>query len=34
MDIQQEINISLLSYFEEQGISFAYPTQTVMIAKD
>jgi small-conductance mechanosensitive channel len=31
MDIQQEINLSLKKRFEEEGISFAYPTQTVII---
>lgn len=29
MDIQQQINFTLLEQFESQGIGFAYPTQTV-----
>lgn len=29
MDIQQKINLSLFRRFEEQGIEFAYPTQTI-----
>ncbi len=31
MDIQQRINFSLFSRFEKEGISFAYPTQTVYV---
>ncbi len=31
MDIQQEINFSLKKRFEKEGISFAYPTQTVIV---
>jgi small-conductance mechanosensitive channel len=34
MDIQQEINLSLKKRFEKEGISFAYPTQTVIINKE
>lgn len=29
MDIQQEINLGIFKKFEEEGIGFAYPTQTV-----
>lgn len=32
MDIQQEINLSLLTYFRENEIEFAYPTQTIYLA--
>jgi small-conductance mechanosensitive channel len=31
MDIQQEINMELYRRFEEKGIEFAYPTQTLYI---
>jgi small-conductance mechanosensitive channel len=33
MDIQQRINLALNSAFAERGIEFAYPTQTVYLAK-
>jgi small-conductance mechanosensitive channel len=32
MDIQQAINVTLFERFAEEGISFAYPTQTVYFA--
>lgn len=32
MDRQQSINLAILRTFEEQGIEFAYPTQTLHIA--
>jgi len=32
MDIQQNINLALFRKFEEEGIEFAYPTRTVVIA--
>jgi small-conductance mechanosensitive channel len=31
MDIQQAINFSLVKHFEEEGIDFAYPTQTLYL---
>jgi len=34
MDIQQAINFRIHARFEEEGIQFAYPTQTVHLAKD
>lgn len=37
MDIQQSINLSIFRRFQEEGIEFAYPTQTIYIqsgAKD
>ncbi len=34
MDRQQAINLGLLRAFEEKGISFAYPTPTVVLQKD
>jgi small-conductance mechanosensitive channel len=34
MDIQQEINLSLKKRFEKEEISFAYPTQTVIVNKE
>lgn len=33
MDIQQEINLRIKEEFEKRGISFAYPTQTVLLSK-
>jgi small-conductance mechanosensitive channel len=33
MDIQQEINITIKEEFEERGIEFAYPTQTLIVEK-
>lgn len=32
MDIQQVINLELVRVFAEQGIEFAFPTQTVYLA--
>jgi small-conductance mechanosensitive channel len=32
MDIQQEINLALFDRFADEGIEFAYPTQTVHLA--
>jgi small-conductance mechanosensitive channel len=34
MDIQQAINLALFRRFEREGISFAYPTQTLYIARE
>ncbi len=34
MDIQQEINLALHERFELEGIEFAYPTQTLFVAKE
>ncbi len=31
MDIQQAINLEIMRKFEEEGIQFAYPTQTVIL---
>ncbi|MBN2295644.1 MAG: mechanosensitive ion channel [Pirellulales bacterium] len=31
MDIQQEINLRLLAAFEQEGISFAYPTREIIM---
>lgn len=33
MDIQQAINLGLCRAFQEQGIEFAYPTQTLYLAR-
>ncbi len=33
MDIQQEINFRIMKEFDQRGIEFAYPTQTLYIAK-
>ncbi len=33
LDIQQEINLDIYKKFEEEGIEFAYPTQTVYLEK-
>jgi len=34
MDIQQAINLALLRRFREEGISFAYPTRTLVVRQD
>ncbi len=34
MDIHQKVNLSIKRVFEEQGIDFAYPTQTVLVSGD
>jgi small-conductance mechanosensitive channel len=34
MDIQQEINLSLKKRFEDEGITFTYPTQTIIVNKN
>lgn len=31
MDIQQEINLEIFRQFKDEGISFAYPTQTIFV---
>ncbi len=33
MDVQQDINLALFKRFEDEGIEFAYPTQTIFVAK-
>lgn len=33
MDIQQAINLALVEAFEQRGIEFAYPTQTLYLAR-
>ena len=33
MDVQQEINLKIAERFEQEGIEFAYPTQTIFLAK-
>ena len=33
MDVQQEINLAIKERFEKEGISFAYPTQTIFLKK-
>ena len=33
MDIQQAINLKIHARFEEEGIAFAYPTQTLHVVK-
>ncbi|MDA0376173.1 MAG: mechanosensitive ion channel family protein [bacterium] len=34
MDTQQDINIQMMKYFEENGLEIAYPTQTVYVKKE
>ena len=31
MDTQQQINLELFRRFQEEGIGFAYPTQTLIV---
>ncbi|GBE15703.1 MAG TPA: mechanosensitive ion channel family protein [Proteobacteria bacterium] len=33
MDIQQDLNLAIFRKFEEKGVEFAYPTQTVFVEK-
>jgi len=33
MDVQQEINFDLFDRFADAGIDFAYPTQTLYLAR-
>ncbi|HEX7070392.1 MAG TPA: mechanosensitive ion channel family protein, partial [Rhodothermales bacterium] len=33
MDIQQRINLAIFSRFEDEGVSFAYPTQTLIVQR-
>ncbi len=34
MDIQQAINLVIHAQFEQEGIEFAYPTQTLLVQKN
>jgi len=34
MDAQQKINLAIVERFEAEGIEFAYPTQTIFLAKE
>ena len=34
MDVQQAINLALLRRFREEGITFAYPTGTLVVRRD
>jgi MscS family membrane protein len=34
MDIQQTINLDLFRRFEQEGIEFAYPTQTLYVYQE
>jgi len=34
MDVQERINQEIFRRFEEQGIEFAYPTQTIYIQRE
>jgi small-conductance mechanosensitive channel len=34
MDRQQAINLAIHGAFEAEGIEFAYPTQTVFVARE
>jgi small-conductance mechanosensitive channel len=34
MDVQQQINFALYERFAQEGIEFAYPTQTVFVARE
>lgn len=33
MDIRHQVNVALIRRFEEEGIEFAYPTQTIFVEK-
>ena len=34
MDIGQEVNLKIVARFGEEGIAFAYPTQTIHLEKE
>jgi small-conductance mechanosensitive channel len=34
MDVQQAVNLRLMEEFEKRGVSFAFPTRTIVIQKD
>lgn len=34
MDTQQAVNLAIYRKFQEEGIEFAYPTQTIFVARD
>jgi small-conductance mechanosensitive channel len=34
MDIQQAINLALMKRFEQEGVEFAYPTQTLFVSRE
>lgn len=34
MDTQEDINIRILEYFEQNGLEMAYPTQTLYVKKE
>jgi small-conductance mechanosensitive channel len=34
MDIQQDVNLTIFERFAEEGIDFAYPTQTILFGRD
>jgi small-conductance mechanosensitive channel len=34
MDIQQAINLDIYKQFQDAGIEFAYPTQTLFLQRD
>ncbi len=34
MDVQQEVNLAIYRRFEEEGIEFAYPTQTLYVNRE
>jgi len=33
MDIQQAVNLEIFRQFHDEGISYAYPTQTIVLNK-
>jgi small-conductance mechanosensitive channel len=34
MDVQEAINLEIFRRFQEEGIEFAYPTQTLYIQRE
>ena len=34
MDVQEQINLAIFSSFAQQGIEFAYPTQTLFLQRE
>ena len=34
MDVQQAVNLAIYKHFDQEGIEFAYPTQTLFLQKE
>ena len=34
MDVRHKVNVALVRKFAEEGVEFAYPTRTLMLARE